>query len=285
MHAEHAERKRVVFREDALAQQRRGDGAIERFRQMHELLVRAGDHAALAGENHRALGFGDHVGGSLDGLRANLERRGGIVAWQVEGRVHVTGERALGNVLRHVDEHRTGAAGGGDVIGLAGDPRQRVGVLHQIIVLHHRDGDAENVGFLERVLAEHPRHRLTGDHEHRHRIHHRGHQAGDGVSRTGAGSHQHGGRPTGGAGVAVGHVHGSLLVADEDELHLGFDRLERVENRDRRSAGISENVFDPEVVEGLDKRLCAVHLIFTHENWGWRPKLATFTSQDQPKIN
>ena len=101
-------------------------------------------------------------------------------------------------------------------------------------MLHHRNRDAENVRLLEGVLTEHPGHRLTGDHEHRYRVHHRRHQSGHGISSTGAGCHQHSGGTTGGAGVAICHVDRTLFVADEDELHLGLDRFERVEDRDGR---------------------------------------------------
>jgi hypothetical protein len=54
-------------------------------------------------------------------------------------------------------------------------------------------------------------------------------------------------------------VDGSLLVADEDELHVRLDRLEGVEDRDRGAAGVAEDVLDAEVGEGFDERLCAVH--------------------------
>ncbi len=252
MHAKHAERERMGFRKDSLAEQGGGYRASEGFRKMHQLLVRTGNHAALAGEDHRALGLGDEVGGLLHGGGANIEGGLRLVAREVELRIHVAGERALGNVLRHVDEHRTGTTGGGDVIGLAGDPWKRVGVLDQVVVLHHRNGDAENVGLLERILAEHPGHRLAADHEHRDGIHHRGHQAGHGISRSGTRGHEHRGRTTGRTGIAVGHVNRALLVADEDELHLRLDRFKSVEDGDGCSAGVAEDVFDAEVIEGFD---------------------------------
>jgi hypothetical protein len=161
-----------------------------------------------------------------------------------------------------------GAAGGGDVVGLAGDAGKGIGILHQVVVLHHRHGDAEDVRLLESILAEHPGHGLAGDHDHRHGVHHRGHQAGHGIAGTGAGGHQYGGGLAGGAGVAVGHVDGALLVADEDELHLRLDRLKSVEDGNRRSTGVAENVLDAEVIERFDQGLCAVEFLFAHGKIG-----------------
>ena len=270
VHAEHAERKRVGLREDALAEQGGGHRRVEGLGEVHQLLVGAGDHRALAGEDHRALRLGDQRGGFFHGGSVDVEIAGRVVAGEIERRVHVAGEGSLGDVLRDVDQHRAGAAGGGDVVGLAGDPRQGVGVLAEVVVLHHRHGDAENVGFLEGVLAEHPGHGLAAEHDHRDRVHHRGHQAGHGVAGAGAGSHQHGGGPAGGAGVAVGHVDRALFVADQDELHLGLDRFEGVEDGNRGSAGVAEDVFDAEGIEGFDEGLRAVEFVLAHgKNGMW----------------
>jgi hypothetical protein len=63
-------------------------------------------------------------------------------------------------------------------------------------------------------------------------------------------------------------VNSTLLVADEDELHVRFDRLQSIEDRDRRAAGVAEDVFDAEIGEGLDERLRAVHFLITHDDWG-----------------
>ena len=188
-----------------------------------------------------------------------------MISGKLQRGIHIAGEGALRNVLGHIDQHRAGATGGRNVVSLAGNARQRVGFLHEVVVLHHRNGDAENVGLLEGVLAEHPGHGLTANDEHRHGVHHGGHETGDGVAGAGAGGHEHRGGAAGRAGVAIGHVHGTLLVAHEDEFHLGLHRLQGVENRNRGTAGIAENVLDAEVVEGLDERLGAVHGRFAHK--------------------
>ncbi len=58
--------------------------------------------------------------------------------------------------------------------------------------------------------------------------------------------------------------HGALLVPGEDELHLGLDGLEGIENRERRPARVSEDILDPEFVEGLDQGLRAIDCFLAH---------------------
>src|SRR5438552_3061065 len=77
---------------------------------------------------------------------------------------------------------------------------------------------------------------LAGDRQERHRVHvgvgDRGHQVG-GAGARGGGAHPH---PPGHLRVALGHVAGALLVADQERA----DRrvvVERVEERDHRPAG------------------------------------------------
>ena len=59
----------------------------------------------------------------------------------------------------------------------------------------------------------------------------------------------------GGAGVAVGHVAGALLVADEDEVDLGV--VEGVEGGQDRAAGITEGIGDAVLGEHLDEDLAS----------------------------
>jgi hypothetical protein len=118
VHAEHAERKRVRFGEDAFAQQGGGDRAAEGLGQHEQFLVGTGDHGPLTGEDHGALGLGNEAAASLIPSLIDFEVLLGVVAGQVHRLVKGAGEGALADVLRDVDEHRTGAARGGDVVGL-----------------------------------------------------------------------------------------------------------------------------------------------------------------------
>ena len=170
-----------------------------------------------------------------------------MVAREVHRIVEGAGEGALAFILGDVDEDRAGAAGGGDVVGLFRYAGEVVGFLDEIIVFNNGLGDVEDVGFLEGVFAEHPGDGLAAEDDHGDGVHLSGHEAGDGVASAGAGSDQNDGGFAGGASVAVGHVDSALFVADQDELHVGFDGFERVKDGEGSAAGVAEDIFDAEV--------------------------------------
>ena len=199
------------------------------------------------------------------GLRLRRDQRRGLLQRVrvrvsgdgVAGQVHLLDERRrarrAGHVLGQIDQHRPGAPRRRQVERLARDARDVVRVLHQVGMLHHRVGDAGDVGLLEGVLAQHRRDGLAGEHDHRARIHQRGQQAGHRVGRARARGHQHDARLAGRTRVAVRHVRRALLVADEDQLDLRVD--ERVEDRHRGAARQPEDVLDPFAFQAADQRL------------------------------
>ena len=130
------------------------------------------------------------------------------------------------------------ADGGGDVFG-AGDEE---------VVLGDGQGDAGDVDLLEGVGAEDLGGDLAGDADDGDGVEHGGGDAGDEVGGAGAGGGHADADLAGGAGVAVGHVGGALLVADEDvvdgELAQGV-----VDGQDG-SAGIAEDGGDAFADEG-----------------------------------
>ena len=77
-------------------------------------------------------------------------------------------------------------------------------------------GDAGDVDFLEGVRAEDFAGDLAGDADHGDGVEHGGGDAGDEIGGSGAGGGDGYADFARGTGVAVGHVRGALLVADED---------------------------------------------------------------------
>src|SRR5262249_12995867 len=143
-----------------------------------------------------------------------------------------------GDVLRDVHHHRAGTAAAGDVEGLLHHLGEVAHVLHQEVVLDDGTGDADRVALLEGVHADGGGGHLAGDDHHRDRIHVGGGDAGHGVRHARAGGHQRHADVAGRAGVAVGGVHGGLLVAHQNVL----DRVllvERVVDVQHRAAGIA----------------------------------------------
>ena len=97
-------------------------------------------------------------------------------------------------------------------------------------------------------------------HDHRDRIHQRIGEAGDRIGRARPRGHQHHADLAGRARIALGHVRRALLVPHQDVLHLVL--LEhRIVDRQRRAAGIAEDVLDPLIGQRLDHHFRAGHLL------------------------
>ena len=85
-----------------------------------------------------------------------------------------------------------------------------------------------------------------------------GQQPGDGVGGPGSRGDQNDAGFAAGAGVAVGHVGGALLVAGKDELELG--RIQQsVEDGHGGAAGMAEDVFNTLALHGFDNCVGTSH--------------------------
>ena len=154
--------------------------------------------------------------------------------------------------------------------------RDVLGFGDQEIVFGDRLGDARRVALLEGVGADRRVGNLAGDDHHGNRVEVRVTQRGDDVGgRRPAGHHGHAGSARG-LGVALGHVAGALLVADQDVANRRVD--DRVVDRQDRSAGQPEHDLNALLLEGADQRSTAVHLFCghgTHDLLGDRVKSET----------
>ena len=130
----------------------RGLGEFLQFRRRA-----AGDDAAAA-INHRALGLfdqpDDFVQRQVVGAQVGLVCSRADLFDLFERRPDRLGLGLL-DVLRHVNHHRAGPAGLRDVKRLLHDARNVVHVRDEIAVLHDRQRHADDVGFLERAVADH----------------------------------------------------------------------------------------------------------------------------------
>ena len=162
------------------------------------------------------------------------------------------------DVLGHVDEHRAGPAGRGQVEGLAHGERDVLRGRDQLVVLGDRAGDADRVALLEGVGADGGQRHLAGDAHDRDGVHVGVAQRGDDVGgRRAARHHGHAGT-AGGVGVALRHVPGALLVAHEDVADRAVD--DRVVDGQDRTAGQPEDGVDALHLEGSDERLSSGQL-------------------------
>ena len=251
VHARHAQAELVVVGERAARHEGGDHREAGELDQLAQRLGGAGLEDAAARVDHRPLRLGHEPGGVLDLLGVALG--GGLVAGEVDGLGPVPVHRLVGDVLGHVDEHRAGAAGGRDVERLPDHPRDVGGVGDQPVVLGDRHGDADGVGLLERVGADHRVRHLAGDDHQRDAVHVGVAQRGDDVGGgRAAGDHGHA-RSAGGVRVALGHVAGALLVAHEDVADRRVD--ERVVDGQDGAAREAEHDLRLLHLEALDEGL------------------------------
>ena len=157
-----------------------------------------------------------------------------------------------------------GSTGRRDVERLADRLRDVLRRGHEEVVLGDGHRDAGGVAFLERVGADRRRRHLTGDHDHRDRIHHRVAQRRHDVGRGRTTRHHRHARAPGGVGEAFGHVAGALLVAHEDVADRRIE--DRVVDGEDGAARQSEDDLDTLELEGLDQCLSSVEL---HVRLAW----------------
>ena len=146
------------------------------------------------------------------------------------------GNSFAGDVLRDVDEDRTRTTAPRDVEGFLDRRGEVLHVLDEVVVLGARPRDADDVRFLERVVADEVRRDLAGDGDDGRRVHHRVREAGDEVRRAGAARRHAHADLAGRARVAFRGVRRALLVPHEDvrDAILRTDEARRTRGGSRR---------------------------------------------------
>ncbi len=223
-----------------------------------------GDDRPAADVQHRLAGPVDHLGRILRLLlvqrvrHRHLSPLDDVLARRV---IHlfITNHRA--DVLGQVHQHRSGPPAGGDGERLIHYPRQLPNVLHQVVPLGTRPGDAGDIGLLEGVVADHLGGHLPAEDDDRHAVHLGRGQRRHAIGRRRAAGHDAHARPAGHASVPVGTVPRPLLVAVQDEL--GRRLVELVEDRQDRPAGVAEHhlhfvAVDQHFVEDLRAALALI---------------------------
>ena len=167
---------------------------------------------------------------------------GGIVALDLDFLGKFGDDAGLDHVLGQVDQHRTGPPGPGDMEGLVDGLGQLVDVLHQVVVLGAGPGDADDVHFLEGVVADQGGGHLAGDDHDGDGVQVGRSDAGHRVGGPGAGGHQGHAHLAGGPGIAVRRMDRGLLVAHQDMLDLRRPGELVIDVQDH-APGVAEDVF------------------------------------------
>ena len=119
-------------------------------------------------------------------------------------------------------------------------------------------GDADGVGLLESVGADHEGRDLAGQNHDRDRVQERVGETCNRIGGTGTGRHQHNTGLASGAGIAFGGVDRALLMADQHVTDVILQK-NLVINRQHGAAWVSEDYVHTLILQGLDNHLCAGH--------------------------
>ena len=253
VHAEHTERKFMVSREGAEAEQSACHGGVQLFGEFLHLAASARNHGTVAHEQERLLGFLQVFSGLFDAFSRSVARD--LVTWKV----HLVGKRCgagtCSHILRQVNKHGARTATACNVEGFLHNARQVVGVLHQVRMLHGGKCHTAGIAFLEGVLTQVRSSRLSGKNHDRARIHKGGVDTGKGVGGARTRSDESDADLAGLASVTVGHVGSTLFVAGQHYFNIGIQN--GIEHRDGRSTGITENGINSFALEAFDDHLCA----------------------------
>ena len=256
MHPEPPQRERVCLRKCTHAHDGRGDWNLRGFGKLAQFLAGVGADDAAAAVEHRALGFFDQPD---DFVQRHIV---GFFVRMVAAQVNFPGKHRLRALLLHilwnVNDHGAGPSRLGDVERLFHDPRNVVHVGDQITMLHDRQRQPENVGLLERALADHVLRHLAGDGDDRNRVEVGIREAGDEVGRAGtAGGHAHPG-PASGPRIAFRGKRAALFVPGQDGANFLRPR-QRLVQLHARASGIGENGVHPFAFERGDQDFAPLH--------------------------
>src|SRR5690625_3553845 len=206
---------------------------------------------ASADVKQRLLGRVDHLRRFLD--RLFLRWLGQTVARQRDGGRII--EHRLGgeNVLRQVNEDRTGKARAGNLVRGPARRGEVAYITHQEAVRGDAPRDADDVALLEGVITDERERHLSGQYDDRHGVHVRVGDTGDGVRGTRTAGNEDGSDFARCLGVAFGGVGAALLVADEDVPERRLEPCHFVVNLDDGAARVTEDNFDAFSFERADE--------------------------------
>ena len=181
VHADHAEEPRVVAGQDADAHEGRDGGHVHRFLHLAERLRRARDvQRRRRGRRAASCAFASACAALRICRGWPSGRRGCTRGWR-PCPAAAPSEASVSTSFGMSTSTGPGPAAAGDVEGLPDDPAEVLAVRDEVVVLGDRAGDADDVGLLEGVVADHVPRDLAGEDDEGHRVEVRRGEAGDRV--------------------------------------------------------------------------------------------------------
>ena len=171
MHAEHAHSQWCIFIESTLTHQGCGDGNLMALSDHAQLVVDSCGDRSTTHVQQRTVGCFDQVECCM---KRSINRGCGLIkpaghngAWLHR---HVI-EQFLTHILWNINQDRSGATTGRNQERLGNDRTEIGWITHHPGMLHDRQGDAKNIGFLEGIGANGWTRHLPSDYNHGNRIH------------------------------------------------------------------------------------------------------------------
>ena len=252
VHADHAGKIRIILIKSADSHQGFADGGIHLSQKCGEFFSRICTDCASSYQKEGLFGLLNERYCLFDilfviflGTQKRLRFLLGKFAFQ------------LCDILGNIYHDRPLSTGRGNLKSSSYGRSQLFNVLHNKPMLRNRHGDAGHVHLLEGVLAKQGKIDITGNGNHRNRVHIGGCKTCDKVGRTrAAGRHAY---PdfTGGSGITVRRMCSPLLMRSTNMSDFLFMQVKLVINIENGSAGISENRIHLLFFQTFDYNLCA----------------------------
>ena len=163
------------------------------------------------------------------------------------------------NIFGNIDHHRARSAAACNVECFFHDQGHVAGIFDQEVVLHDRAGDAHGIAFLEGIKANSSSGHLATDNDHGNTVHVGRCNAGDSIGKAGARCDQSNTDITRGAGIAIGRMHSSLLVANQDVLN-GVLLEEGIVDVQYRTAWVTPDVLDVLGLKGFNENFATAQI-------------------------
>ena len=128
-------------------------------------------------------------------------------------------------------------------------------------MFHDRQGDAEDVGFLEGIGSNRRPRNLTGDHHHRHRIHLSGGNARDQVGRPRTGRSEAHTDSAGRTRIGISRMGSALFMTHEEVTQptLALCHMQGVVDRKNGAARVAENRIHTVQAQRIHQGLGSAH--------------------------
>ena len=256
--------QRMRFGKGALALHRADDGGAQMLCQLLQLAFRIPQQHAPTYKNHRTLCLRKQL--CCPSYRFGISARCALrTARRRVGQAAEFDVRRL-HIHRQGDHSRARAAGQHRVECLAHCPWQLAGLVDAPTALNDAIKDARKVRPILAVNLlqyAHPTHmsvRLADQQEQRNRIDIRSCQTQGGVGRAGSDRGVDCQWPPACAKIAVGHVHGRLLVARHDDLDFILATAQSVDERQVAVAGDANGISYTLAYQHFDDDFGAVQL-------------------------